>query len=54
MLDYFNGLLDVYESFVNMLFTLPFYDSISVGWIFVAIAVIGFIIHHTAERMTQS
>lgn len=54
MLEYINGLLDVYSSFVSMFFTLPFYDSVSVGWVIVAIAVIGFIIHQTAERIVQS
>lgn len=54
MVDFINALLDVYGNFVSMFFTLPFYDSVSIGWVLVAIFVIGFIIHHTAERIVQS
>lgn len=43
MLDWFNALFSVFRDFIAMLFTLPFYGSISIGYLLVGFIMFGII-----------
>lgn len=43
MLEGFNSILSVFGEFVSAFFNLPFYDSITVGWLVLGIEILGVI-----------
>ena len=51
MLEGINALLAVFSQFVQMLFPLPFYGAITVGWLFVSIELIGIIVAYFIYRL---
>lgn len=51
MLDGINALLSVFSDFVKMLFSLPFYDTITVGWLIVGIEIVAIVVTYFVHRM---
>lgn len=51
MLDYFNALLQIFGRFVTMIFSLPFYDSMTFGYTLVGIAIMTIIVCYFMERL---
>lgn len=51
MLDWFNAMFSAFKKVVVMLFQLPFYGDITVGYLFVAIAVFYIIFQLFYRRM---
>lgn len=51
MLDWFNALTTLFGEFLQLLLTLPFYGSVSVGYVLLCIAVVGVILTILIERI---
>lgn len=53
MLDGFNAILSAFAEFVSMFFSLPFYGSITLGWLIVTIEIIGLIVVYLIARFRR-
>lgn len=51
MLDLFNELMQAFALFVSKLFQLEFVGGVSIGWMLVAISIIGLVIYFLFGRM---
>lgn len=51
MLDGINSILSVFSQFVQMIFSLPFYGTITVGWLVVSIELVGIVVMYFIYRM---
>ena len=51
MLDWFNAVVTLFKEFLLLLFELPFYGSVSIGHILLAIAVFSIFLTVFLERI---
>lgn len=51
MLEWFNAVLDLFAKFCNFLLNAPFYGPITVGYVVIAIAVMGTLIDFFIRRV---
>lgn len=51
MLEWFNATLDLFAKFCNFLLNAPFYGSVTVGGILIAIAIMGTLIDFFIRRV---
>lgn len=51
MLEGFNKILSVFAEFITAVFSLPFYDSITVGWLLLGIEILGVIATFLFSRL---
>lgn len=53
MLEGINTLFHVFRDFVVALFSMPFYDTISVGWLIVAMEIVGLVATFLISNMRK-
>lgn len=51
MLDWFNAVVTLFGEFMQLLLELPFYGSISIGYVLIGIVVFGIIFRVFIERI---
>lgn len=50
MLDWFKALANIFNSFVKMLFDLPFYGGVTFGYVLLAVYVIALILIYVGGK----
>lgn len=50
MVDWINALLDLFAAFCTWLLQAPFYGSITIGYVLIAMAVMGIILNFLVRR----
>ena len=51
MIDWFNALITLFAEFLDLLLNLPFYGSVTIGYLLIAITVISIILTIFIERI---